>query len=526
MKRRTVLKLGAGTALSGALAACGGNDDGGSDPVSTPAGPPAQANAVIGWTQTALQAVRATRPGPTVVARSMAIMYTCMYNTWCAYDTLARPTRPGQPARRPPSERTAANKAMAMSFAAHAALLDQFPGEKPAFDAYLKSLGYDPAQASADPGMPPGLGAAVARIEIDYCHTDGANQLGDLAPGGVPYADYTGYVPKNPPMIVGAPTPPDLVRTPSNWQPLTYTDAAGVVRTPVFTGAAWSRVRPFALASSDQYRPGPPVAFGTAEYEEQARRVVELQAGLTEEQKVIADYWADGPNSEFPPGHWLLHAIFVSERDRHTDDDDVRMFFALSDGDRRLGRQARLRLGAPHHGGALPDAWPDHHGIWAVGAGRWAAPDSGRDLGPVSAAHVSDAGLSGIRVGTQHLQRSRGRGAQALHGKRRLRRPLRQAGANDDDRTQPSRKRPASRLGDLQRSGQAGWPVAHLRRHPLRQGQHGRTNAGAPGSEAGVCQGAGALVRRGMKFMRPGRGWHAVGPATADCARAFTKLKN
>lgn len=89
---------------------------------------------------------------------------------------------------------------------------------------------------------------------------DGANQLGELAPGGVRYADYTGYI-------------------------------AGVVRTPGYVAAAWERVKPFALASGDQYRPGPPAVFGSAE------------------QKVIAEYWADGPNSELPPGHWLLFEI-------------------------------------------------------------------------------------------------------------------------------------------------------------------------------------------------------------------------
>lgn len=326
MKRRTFLKLGAGTVMSGALAACGGSDNTGSTPVEQPP----QYKAVVGWTQTALQAVRSVKPGPPMAARSFAIMYTCMYNTWCAYDALAQPTRPDQAPRRPLSERTAANKAMAMSFAAYAALLDQFPSEKGAFDAYLKSLGYDPASASTNPDTPPGLGAAVARIEIDYCHADGANQLGDLAPGGAPYADYTGYAPKNPAMIVGTPTPLNLIPAPSNWQPLTYTDATGVVRTPVFVGAAWERVKPFALTSSDQYRPGPPAIYGSREYEEQTRRIVEVQAGLTDEQKVIAEYWADGPKSELPPGHWLLHAIYVSERDRHTDDDDIKMFFALS----------------------------------------------------------------------------------------------------------------------------------------------------------------------------------------------------
>ncbi|MFC0254119.1 vanadium-dependent haloperoxidase [Massilia consociata] len=311
--------------MSGALAACGG----GSAPDGVPVAQ-APARTVAGWTEVALQAVRTVKPGPPMAARSFAIMYTCMYNTWCAYDAVAQPTPIGQGARRPPEERTAVSKAMAMSYAAHAALVDQYPTEKAAFDHHLRRLGYEPAPESAGPGTPAGLGMALSRAEIAYCHTDGANQLGNLDPMGVPYADYTGYVAKNPPMSVGAPTPRELIPAPGSWQPLTYTDAGGVLRTPAHLGAAWSRVRPFALASSDQYRPGPPAAFGSVEFVEQTRHIVEVQQSLTDEQKVIAEYWADGPSSELPPGHWLQFGLYVSERDRHTDDEDIKLFFALS----------------------------------------------------------------------------------------------------------------------------------------------------------------------------------------------------
>jgi hypothetical protein len=51
---------------------------------------------------------------------------------------------------------------------------------------------------------------------------------------------------------------------------------------------------------------------------------------LTEKQKCIAEYWADGPNSELPPGHWNLFAQVISERDKHDNDKDVRLFFALT----------------------------------------------------------------------------------------------------------------------------------------------------------------------------------------------------
>jgi hypothetical protein len=63
--------------------------------------------------------------------------------------------------------------------------------------------------------------------------------------------------------------------------------------------------------------------------------LLELSAGLTDEQKMIAEYWADGPRSELPPGHWDLFAQFVSRRDHHGPqkhgvDADVKLFFALT----------------------------------------------------------------------------------------------------------------------------------------------------------------------------------------------------
>jgi hypothetical protein len=50
---------------------------------------------------------------------------------------------------------------------------------------------------------------------------------------------------------------------------------------------------------------------------------------------MIAEYWADGPQSELPPGHWSLFAQFVSRRDKHGADErgidrDVKLFFALT----------------------------------------------------------------------------------------------------------------------------------------------------------------------------------------------------
>jgi len=101
----------------------------------------------------------------------------------------------------------------------------------------------------------------------------------------------------------------------------------------MFTGAQWCNVKPFAMAKGDEFRsalePGP-AKYGSMEYQLQAEELVALSAGLTEREKMIAEYWSDGPNTEQPPGHWAQFAQVVSERDHHSLDDDVKMFFALT----------------------------------------------------------------------------------------------------------------------------------------------------------------------------------------------------
>jgi hypothetical protein len=127
-----------------------------------------------------------------------------------------------------------------------------------------------------------------------------------------------------------------LVHDPNAWQPLRYVDTTGATVTPAFVAPHWGLVTPFALVSGSQLRsPGGPARFGSAEYVAQAESVVALSGALTDEQKVIAEYWADGPRSELPPGHWDLFAQFVSRRDHHGANErgvdlDVKLFFALT----------------------------------------------------------------------------------------------------------------------------------------------------------------------------------------------------
>jgi hypothetical protein len=290
-------------------------------------------NMVVRWNQAALQGVRDSKLGPPMVARALAIVHTCIYDAWSAYDKDAVGTQFGGSLRQHPSQRHIANKNKAISFAAYRALVDLFPADKTKiFDPLMASLGYDPNDISTDLTTPGGVGNVACAAVLHFRHNDGSNQLGNLTASGVPYADYTGYVSANPPSTV--PVNLATVIDPNRWQPLQYFEASGTFVTQKFVGAQWNKVTPFALTSDDQFRSriaqSGPVLFGATTFVQQARDLITISANLTDEQKMIAEYWADGPNSELPPGHWDLFAQFVSDRDEHELDDDVKMFFAMT----------------------------------------------------------------------------------------------------------------------------------------------------------------------------------------------------
>jgi hypothetical protein len=279
-----------------------------------------QESVVVRWNEATLEAVRHTHLGPPMVARALAIVHTSMYDAWSAYDATAVGTQLGGALRRPLGERTGANKEWAVSVAAYRALVDLFPSEQPIFDDLMQQLGFDPADQSTNTTTAVGVGNVAATAVLSFRHHDGANQLGDLAPGA--YSDYTGYQPVN---------SPSNVTDPNRWQPLLVVDSTGVGTTQRFVAPQWGLVESFALTSGTQFRPAavPNLYPGTG-YEQQAQEVINYSANLTDEQKAIVEYWADGPGTEQPPGHWALFAQWVSRRDSHTVDDDVKMFFALT----------------------------------------------------------------------------------------------------------------------------------------------------------------------------------------------------
>lgn len=291
-------------------------------------GPPAAAGAnrdprptwapsvVVQWNQALLEAVRRTGFRPMWTARALAVVHTAMFDAWAAYNGQADGVYWQGSIRRPAAERTRANAERAASMAAYRTLADLFPTQRAAlFDPLAAARGLDVSDQGLDPSTPVGVGNQVAVWTLLACHDDGANQLGDRS-NGAPYSDYTGYQPVN---------SPDVLSDPNRWQPLRA--ANGTVQT--FLAPHWGRVTPFALTSGDQLRPPAPPQYPSRRYLAEVAEVVALSAGLTDEQKVVAEYWADGPNTETPPGHWNLFAQWVSARDRHSFDDDIVLFFAL-----------------------------------------------------------------------------------------------------------------------------------------------------------------------------------------------------
>jgi hypothetical protein len=255
-----------------------------------------------------------------MVARALAVVHTCMYDAWAMYDPVAVATAAPRTLRQPATVRTPENKRQALSFAAYRALADLFPTEVASFDRLMAALGYDPVETSTDPRSPTGVGNRCAAAGLEFRHVDGSNQLGERHPGG--YTDYTGYVPVN---------TPDSINNPNRWQPLRVADGQGGFTVQQYSGPQWGFVTPFALPSGAHFRPAEgPATYGTEHYQTQADQLLDYSANLSDRQKIIAEYWADGPASELPPGHWCLFGQFVSRRDSHGLDTDVQLFFALS----------------------------------------------------------------------------------------------------------------------------------------------------------------------------------------------------
>lgn len=282
-------------------------------------------SAAYQWLDVALEATAREHdrngPRPTIGSRMLSLVVTCQYDAWAAYDEKAVGTRLGAKLRRPVAERTTDNKATAIGYATYRALLYLFPEDEKWITEQVRLKGLDPKATTTDPATSAGVGNAAAAAVIAFRRHDGANQHGDeVGSDGSAYSDYTFYRPVN---TVNKCIDPDC------WQPIEFEDGKGGKVTPGFLTPHWYRVTPFALKRSDQFRPGPPPKVGSEQLKKEVDEVLAFNANLTPEQKAVVEFMRDGPRSTGQSGHWLRFAQAVSRRDKHTIDQDVKLFFVV-----------------------------------------------------------------------------------------------------------------------------------------------------------------------------------------------------
>jgi hypothetical protein len=349
-----------------ALAAAGGPW-----PIDTYGLPRATDSVILKWDEQLLSVIRAypAQTGPTITARALGVLHTATYDAWAAYDPTAKGTRQDGPTQQTTGN-TLTNKEAAISYAAVRVLNDLFPvpsacasppspptpfcpvppnpsanPPSPGYktpDTLLGELGYlvdtTPASTTDTAATPAGVGNLAAKAVLDFRHADGSNQLGG-------YADTTGYKPAN-----------DWwkVTTPWRWQPLCVLTPVGVakglppVRDPNSTcpdtdpptyytlqkalTPQWESIIPFGPQDpypSQFYLSGPPKLADGSYDPTDVNTALSDTSNLSDASKMKAEYWADGPKSEFPPGHMAVFAQALSRMRQNTLDQDAKLFFVL-----------------------------------------------------------------------------------------------------------------------------------------------------------------------------------------------------
>jgi hypothetical protein len=357
----TVIAVGLGL---GALTACS-SDDGPEYVVGdcTPADREGRSVARV-WDETMLELIRAVIPAPTVHARNLFHTSAAMWDAWSAYD----PDADGYfVSEKHTADDVQAAREAAISFAAYRLLLWRYatvsdlPTAADDLDAVMASLCYRTDYDSTEGDDPAAFGNRIAAAVIEFGSTDGA--LEDER------YDDSSYRPVNDPMVVD--DPGAVMNDPNAWQPLSLglqlsqngLPIPGNVQT--FIGPQWGSVTSFALPESPTgtpIDPGPPPRLGDpatdVEFKQAALEVLRYSSQLdpvdgveidtspaslgnnplgtndgtgydenpvtgepytssttlrADFERVIAEYWADGPTSETPPGHWNLIANTVAD---------------------------------------------------------------------------------------------------------------------------------------------------------------------------------------------------------------------
>lgn len=315
---------------------------------------------VAQWNELALAGVRDTGARPTITTWQLFMMSAAMYDALALYSEQSTPYATSSGYRRPAHEHTEANQQAAVSQAAYQMLVRLFPNYEKAngyFRHYLLSLGYRPVANSDD--SPAGIGYKVAMAMLNSRSHDGSNYQNDFAPVTSAYYPHP-YTPVNSPDPISEVGIFGSSFDPNKWQPLRVPNGtvlddqeqAAVDNLNInsfgdqeFLTPHWGAVTPFALDYGSQFRPTPPPQFGShapytdakgllstneEAYLRQIEEVIYYSSTLGDRKKVIAEFWADGPRTESPPGHWNQLAHGLIERDQLGLEASTHLFFALN----------------------------------------------------------------------------------------------------------------------------------------------------------------------------------------------------
>jgi membrane-associated phospholipid phosphatase len=241
------------------------------------------------WSELALSLIKRDKTNPVRAARVLGCLHTAMYDAVVAsYDAKGayrrlppylttrglRPAVPVDVGSSYPSEHAA------VAAAAAGMLGNLFPADAASFAALEKDACESRLLAGAnyrsDVEVGTALGKAIAARGIARAAADGAS------------AQFAGTLPTGPGLWFG----------PNPLEPL-----AGAWKTWIMT-------------SGSQLRPGPPPAFGSAEYQAALAEVKRVCNNATPSQRAIALFWADGAGTATPPGHWAEIAMSLIARDR------------------------------------------------------------------------------------------------------------------------------------------------------------------------------------------------------------------
>ena len=131
---------------------------------------------------------------------------------------------------------------------------------------------------------PIAIGNLAGKCVLEARYSDGFNHFGDETPGQ-PFRDTTGYRPVN---------SANELTDPSRWQPLTIQLREGTWVSQQFTTPQWAVTEPYSDIDPREFRAPPPYASDHAfmdEYKAQTDEVMEAVAGLTDEQKMLVEYF-------------------------------------------------------------------------------------------------------------------------------------------------------------------------------------------------------------------------------------------